>query len=67
MDKHFKNIKQLIETNLVEIRKNEISVNYNTLTTYYRVGLEILQAQGGEMRSKYGDNLIKQYSLKLSQ
>ena len=33
--------------------------------TYYNVGKEIVEAQGGESRAKYGDNLIKEYSKKL--
>ena len=66
MDKYYKNIKQLIETNLVEVKKNEISSNYHTLITYYNVGKELIEAQGGEKRAKYGNTLIKDYSTKLT-
>jgi len=66
MDNHYKNIRILIENNLVEIKKNKISSNNHTLLTYYNVGKEILQAQGGVVRAKYGDSLIKQYSIKLT-
>jgi len=66
MDKHYKNIKQLIENNLVEIKKLEISTNYHTLLTYHNVGKELIEAQGGKERAKYGNNLIKQYSFKLT-
>jgi len=31
MDKHYKNIRRLIENNLVEVKKNEISSNHHTL------------------------------------
>ena len=65
MDKHFKNIKQLIENNLIEIKKQEISVNYHTLITYYNIGKLLIEAQGGEKRAKYGESLIKEYSLLL--
>ena len=34
--------------------------------TYYNVGKLLIEAQGGEDRAKYGDGLIKEYSLKLS-
>ena len=34
--------------------------------TYYNVGKEIIEAQGGESRAKYRDNLIKEYSKKLT-
>ena len=66
MDKHYKNIKQLIENNLIEVKKQEISTNYHTLITYYNVGKELIEAQGGEARAKYGNQLIKEYSIKLT-
>ena len=65
IDKHYKNIKQLIENNLIEVKKQEISTNYHTLMTYYNVGKELIEAQGGEERAKYGEELIKSYALKL--
>ena len=65
MDKHYKNIKNLIENNLVEVKKYEISSNSHTLLTYYNIGKEIVEAQSGETRAKYGEELIKSYSLKL--
>ena len=65
-EKHYTNIKQLIENNLVEVKKQEISTNYNTLITYYNVGKEIIEAQGGEARAQYGNQLIKDYSIKLT-
>ena len=64
-DKHFTNIRILIEGNLVELKKNELSSNYHTLITYFNIGKEIVAAQGGEQRAKYGDNLINKYSLLL--
>ena len=66
MDKYYDNIKNLIESNLVETKKNEIKNNYHTLLTYFNVGKNIVEAQGGEVRARYGDNLIKQYSIKLT-
>ena len=65
MDKYYKNIKQLIENNLIEAKKYEISANYHTLITYHNIGKEIVEAQGGK-RAGYGDGLIKEYALNLS-
>ena len=62
LDKHYKNIRKLIENNLVETKKYEIISNYHTLMTYYNIGKEITEAQGGETRAKYGTALIKEYS-----
>ena len=66
MDKHYNNIRKLIENNLVEVRKNEISSNHNTLLTNFNVGKILINAQGGEDRAKYGNSLIQEYSSKLS-
>ena len=66
MNKYYKEIRLLIENNLIEIKKQEISVNNHTLLTYFNVGKLIVEAQGGEKRAKYGDNLIKEYSKKLT-
>ena len=35
--------------------------------TYYNVGKLIVEAQGGEVRAKYGDGLIKEYSKRLTE
>ena len=67
MDKYYNNIKTLIENNIVEVKKQEISVNNHTLMTYFNVGKEIVEAQGGEKRAKYGNGLIKEYSKKLAE
>ena len=66
MDKYYKNIKELIETNLVEVRKHEINRNYHILITYFNVGKELIEAQGGETKAKYGNGLIKKYSARLT-
>ena len=66
MDKYYNGIKTLIENNLIEIKKQEISMNNHTLLTYFNVGKLIVEAQGGEKRARYGDSLIKQYSKKLT-
>ena len=53
--------------NEVYKRVKDYSKNRNELSTYYNVGKLLIEAQGGEDRAKYGDGLIKEYSLKLSQ
>ncbi|MBE6153748.1 MAG: DUF1016 domain-containing protein [Firmicutes bacterium] len=66
MDKYYNNIKVLIENNIIEVKKQEISVNNHTLMTYFNVGKLLVEAQGGETRAKYGNGLIKRYSNKLT-
>ena len=61
LNKYFKTkewVKQLI---LFLFTKNR-----NELSTYYNVGKLLIEAQGGEDRAKYGDNLIKEYSERLT-
>ena len=61
LNKYFKTkewVKQLI---LILFTKNR-----NELSTYYNVGKLLIEAQGGEDRAKYGDNLIKEYSERLT-
>lgn len=41
--------------------------NNELLMTYWNVGRLIVEAQGGEARSKYGDSLIKEWSVKLTE
>ena len=65
MDKHYNNIKELFINNEINRKVKNYSINRNDLMTYYSVGKEIIKAQEGESRSKYGDNLIKEYSKKL--
>ena len=66
MDKYYNNIKVLIENNIIEVKKQEISVNNHTLMTYFNVGKLLVGAQGRETRAKYGNGLIKRYSNKLT-
>ena len=41
-------------------------INRNELTHYYNVGKMIIDAQGGEEKTKYGDGLIKKFSERLT-
>lgn len=64
MDKHYNNIREPIENHQVEVKKNEIKSNYHTVKTYYEIGKELIEAQGGENKAKYGNEIIKKYSIK---
>lgn len=52
----------------VEVYKKvkDYSKNKYELEKYYNVGKLLIEAQGGENRAKYGDGLIKEYSIKLT-
>ncbi|MBQ9071933.1 MAG: DUF1016 family protein [Bacilli bacterium] len=63
---YYNQIKEKLVDNEVYKKVKDYSKNRSDLITYYEVGKLIVEAQGGESRAKYGDNLIKEYSLKLT-
>ena len=65
-EKHYKTIVNLIEEHEVNRKVRELKDNHETLNLYWTIGKEIVEAQGGNMRAKYGDELIKKWSLKLT-
>ena len=62
---YYNQIKEELINNEIYKRVKDYSKNINDLTTYYNVGKLLVEAQRGEKRAKYGDNLIKKYSEKL--
>ena len=63
---YYNEIKNKLIDNEVYKRVKDYSKNRNDLSTYYEVGKLLILAQGGEDRAKYGDGLIKEYSIKLT-
>ena len=63
---YYNEIKEQLINNEVYKKVKDYSKNRNELETYYTVGKLIIEAQGGERRAKYGDNLITEYSKKLT-
>ena len=63
---YYNEIKKELVNNEIYTRIKDYSKNRNDLSTYYKVGKLIVEAQGGKERAKYGDNLIKEYSNKLT-
>ena len=68
MDKDYK--KELIK--LVE--KTEINKGYHDyfknkdlVNNYFEIGKLLIEAQGGEERAKYGNGLIKEWSIELTE
>ena len=62
----YNKIKEELINNEVYKKVKDYSKNRSDLNSYYNVGKLIVDAQGGEKRAKYGDNLIKEYSEKLT-
>ena len=63
---YYNEIKNELINNEIYKRVKDYSKNRSDLNTYYNVGKLLIEAQGGENRAKYGDNLIKEYSKKLT-
>lgn len=62
---YFNEIKNIIEEKEVNDKVRYLESDKETIKTYYEIGRLLIEAQGGEKRAKYGDNLIKEWSLKL--
>ena len=62
---YYDQIKGLFISNETYKKVKDYSKNKSEVETYYNVGRLIFEAQGGEIRAKYGTNLIKKYSEKL--
>ena len=56
------NIKELIESDIVLKKKHKLLEENSTLNTYFEIGRLIVEAQGGEERAKYGNDLINTWS-----
>ncbi len=63
---YYKEIKNIIEEKEVNEKVRYLESNKETIKTYFEIGRLLIEAQGGETRAKYGDNLIKKWSVKLS-
>ena len=64
---YLKNIEELIVENEAGKKSVVLRDNSNTLLTYWNIGKLIVEAQGGDARAKYGDNLISEWGRKLSE
>ena len=65
-EKYYDQIKDYLIRNEINHRIKDYSKNKGDLDTYYNIGKLLIEAQGGEKRAKYGDGLIKEYSIRLT-
>ena len=63
---YYDEIKGKFLKNEVYKKVKDYSKNKSDLNTYFEVGRLLVEAQGGEARAKYGNKLIKQYSIRLT-
>ena len=62
---YYNEIKTKLIDNEVYKKVKDYSKNRNEINTYYEVGKLLIEAQGGEDRARYGDELIKDFSKRL--
>ncbi len=62
---YYNKIKGVIEKKEVNEGVRILQSNKDTLNAYYEIGRLLVEAQGGEKRAKYGNELIKNWSIKL--
>lgn len=63
---YYNEIKKELINNEIYKKVKDYSKNKSDLSNYYNVGKLLIEAQGGEKRAKYGDNLIREYAKKLT-
>ena len=66
-EQYYEEIEHLIKKHEVSKRVRRLEANNDLVTTYWNVGSLIVEAQGGEKRAKYGNELIKKWSVKLTE
>ena len=62
---YYNEIKNIIETYEVNHRVRALQDNSEKLQMNWNIGRLLVEAQGGAKRAKYGDDLIKKWSLEL--
>ena len=64
-NKYYSQIKDLIENYEVNQKVRFMQDNHEKLLTNWNIGKLLVEAQGGMNRAKYGDGLIKKWSIEL--
>ena len=63
---YYNEIKNILVDNAIGRKVREYKSNQKDLESYYNVGKLLVEAQGGEEKAKYGNELMKEYSKKLT-
>ncbi len=66
MNNYYKEVEHLAKKFEVNKITRKLQDNSEQLETYWNIGKLIVEAQGGEKRAKYGNELIKEWSTKLT-
>lgn len=61
---YYNKINNIVEELEINTKIREIKTNQEKVLAYWNIGKLIVEAQGGKERAKYGDELIKKWSIK---
>ena len=64
---YLEEIEHLIKKNEISKKVRRLEENHSLVETYWQIGRLIVEAQGGSTRAKYGNELIKKWSVKLTE
>ena len=65
-EQYYEEIEHLIKKNEINKKVRRLEENQTLVTTYWEIGKILVEAQGGSLRAKYGNELIKKWSKKLT-
>ena len=60
---YYLEIENCIKRNEINKKRRVLEENYDTLRNYWEIGKLLVEAQGGSNRAKYGNELIKEWSI----
>lgn len=60
---YYQEIESYIRKNEINKKTRVLEENYDILNNYWHIGKLLVEAQGGKDRAKYGNELIKKWSL----
>ena len=64
---YYNAVENIIKKNEVNKKARILEENYENVSSYWHIGKIIVEAQGGEKRAKYGNEIIKKWSVKLTE
>ena len=64
---YYEEIEHLIKKQEINKKARKLEESNDLVTTYWHIGKIIIEAQGGSKRAKYGNELIKKWSIKLTE
>lgn len=64
-NKYYQELENIIEDGIVNEKIRNYQANQDIIERNWQIGKLLVEAQGGEKRTKYGNKLIKEWSIKL--